>query len=247
MSSSNTSSPTKRSVLSPRPSNILLSPSKRSPFKHQYIGNYNKLSPLKGVVSTPSSSGSPIIKRPKLNFTIFEDKPDTTKQQQNKDEEFDISNKLNHNDQENILQPSKQIKSRSTPKNINSNYRKPLSNLNINEFPGYIRYANDGNRDTQLTDLYQPINFDNEFKSLHKFQSIPSFLTPSRRQAYKYLYFSKSKIFEEQVPEEEVDDEVDVDDVEAHLLTKRKRSFSVGSNDSKLGLIRKNNFTIMSN
>ncbi|KAK6466081.1 hypothetical protein DFJ63DRAFT_50870 [Scheffersomyces coipomensis] len=271
-SSSNTSSPTKRFALSPRPSNVLLlSPTRKSPLK-QSNNNVNRLSPLKKFVSTTSSSSSPVpSKKPKLNFTIFEDNPvsteDSTVDQQLQEEE--ITNKLNHNDQENILQPSKQIKSRLTPKNVSSSYRKPLSNLSINEFPGYITTMNgsasitnaSSSSSSQLTELYQPISFNNEFKSLHKFQNIPSYLTPSRRNKFsaaanKFLYYTNNKVFEDDNDAEaEVDDDVEVDEVELHLrnkynhnhMRKHKRSFSVGTNDSKLNLIKKNNFTILSN
>ncbi|RCK57463.1 hypothetical protein Cantr_06773 [Candida viswanathii] len=234
------SSPTKRSVLSPKPSNI----SNASPLGKRYT----RLTP--SPIKHSFKSGSPSPKKASLGFTIWEDKVD------NSNTTTDVvgqttSNKLNHNDQENILQPKKDAI-------VRHNKRQVLANLSINEYKGYITVS--GTR-SQLTELYQPINFDNEFKSLHKQLNLPSYLTPSRRNRDKYLV--KSGI--DEIEEENISDEEDGDDddeVEV-LLTKKKqqrvssgqtrvirkhtRSMSLGKNDAKLNLIRKNKFSILSN
>ncbi|KAG2733189.1 hypothetical protein G9P44_004179 [Scheffersomyces stipitis] len=234
-----TPSPTKRSVLSPKPSNIS-TPSRKNGTP---IFVSSKLSPVKAIPSrlTPSP------KKPKLNFTIWEDKAQP--QQPEISEDYIFSNKQNHNDQENILQPKKNP---AVTVNRRSPTREPLGNLNIHDFPGHVTYGSATS--LQLTELYQPTHYNNEFKSLHKFSNIPSFLTPTRKNnsnMEKYLVKSSSAVYTE-------DDEIDLelDDAEMTLVKKQltqnstrkhRRSYSVGKNDSKSGLIRRNNFTILSN
>ncbi|KAI5956884.1 hypothetical protein KGF54_000502 [Candida jiufengensis] len=201
MSSTPSSSPTKRSVLSPKPTNFT-SPIKKPTTRSQF-------SPKKSISkpSTPSKKKSST-----LGFTIWEDKQITTTQEV---VGTPTSNKQNHNDQENILQPKK-------IHNIRSIQRQPLSNLNISEFKGYITKNNET---TQLTELYNSPNFNNDFKSLHKFNNLPCFVTPTKKE--KYLTSSSTS--------------------SNYCIQKHKRSLSVGHNDSKLDLIKKNGFTILSN
>ncbi|ODV81912.1 uncharacterized protein CANTADRAFT_3971 [Suhomyces tanzawaensis NRRL Y-17324] len=232
---SSTPSPTKRSVLSPKPSNI------SSPFRK--AAPFTKLSPL--VHHKPALVATP-AKKPKLNFTIFEDSP----AQHPVDVELSpVSNRPNHYDQENILQPKKVAEPAHRP-----HARTPLGDLNLNQFAGYIHYT--GGESRQLAELYQPANFNNDFNSLHKHTNIPCYLTPSRAAKDKYLVRSNM----DSVDELEVDE---TDDAELTLLRKHhrlqnrvattgmvkkhRRSMSVGKNDAKLKLIRKNNFTILSN
>lgn len=208
------SSPSRnRSVLSPRQSNV----SSPSPKKNKVENPFN----TKVNLTYNPVKASPSSKKPKLAFTIYEDKiPHTTSEQSVEP----ISNKLNHSDQENILQPKKETRSEQG--------RSPLANLNIYKFPGYVSYDPNSNLRNQLIDLYQPSNSENEFKSLHKHLSLPSYLTPPRSSRHKYLVSSKE------------------DDLELHLIKRsnsirHRRSHSVGKNLSKLNLIRKNTFDIL--
>ncbi|KAG7661751.1 uncharacterized protein J8A68_004699 [[Candida] subhashii] len=241
------SSPTKRKALSSKSFNI-----KSSPFnstKKPII--LSKLSPSK----SQSSSASPVRKQPKLTFSIWEDQPNQEDRTETiEDDEEPISNKQNNHDQENILQPKKHEISRFQA------IRKPLAPLSINEFPGFVSFAN-SSIPRQLTQLYHPPNFNNEFKSLHKKSNLPSFVTPSRRNRDKYLVVSNRKSLDE-CPFDE-DEDNDIDETELYLIKKQQqrlsstvrnniirkhtRSLSVGKNESKLSLIRKNNFTIVSN
>lgn len=237
--SSTHSSPTKRSILSPKPSNI----STVSPFGKRYT----RLTPSPTKHSFKSTSPSP--KKSTLSFTIWEDKVDKSNSTTAVVGQT-TSNKLNHNDQENILQPKKE-------EIVRYNKRTVLGNLSINEYKGYI--AMSGTR-SQLSELYQPINFDNEFKSLHKQLNIPSYLTPSRRNRDKYLVKSgvHDIVSEEEQEEEDANDEDEVEVLlakkkqqrilpgQTHLIRKHTRSMSLGKNEAKLSLIRKNNFSILS-
>lgn len=72
----------------------------------------------------------------------------------------------------------------------------------------------------------------------------------------KYLFKSNVPMFDEEdeLREEMLQQQGQIEDeLEAHLQSKakriqtRKRSHSVGKNESKLKLIKKNNFTILSN
>ena len=192
-------------------------PNIASPFKSS---NSSKLSPVKKFPKPVNNSS-------KLNFEIWQD-PVNTKQ-----DNSDRHSPVAHNDQENVLQPKKIVS--------NSAQRVPLAPLNIQKFPGYITYT--GSSPSQLTTLYQPINFDNTAKSLHKFSTLPNFVTPPRSRKAKFLVKS---------------DPDQVDDCEMHLIKKsmkinknqprpyrHNRSLSVGKNDAKFNLIKKNSFTIL--
>lgn len=233
------SSPSKRLALSSKSSNVISSPfnTNKKSASHQITTTTN---------STTSKSHSPTRKQPKLAFSIWEDKPsqpETTNDETKSNDDEPLSNKQNHHDQENILQPRKHDITRSNP------MRKPLSPLNINEYQGFITYSH-SNTAYQLTQLYQPPNFNNQFKSLHKKLNLPSFATPSRRNRDKYLV--KSTNSEEQ--DSPFFDETELylikkqqqNTIKTNLIRKHTRSLSVGKNDSKLRLIRKNNFTILS-
>ncbi|CUM62624.1 uncharacterized protein PRCAT00000178001 [Priceomyces carsonii] len=204
-----------RSVLSPKHSNV----SSPSPKKNKLENPFHtcaKLSNDKYLKSSPSP------KKAVLGFTIYEDHKKLTETQESV--EGDEGN-LNHNDQENILKPLK-IPTKRT-------HRKPLGNLSIHDYPGYISY-NDFKFKSQLSEVFQPKNYDNEFKSLHKQLDLLSYVTPPRNSRQKYLAHSYS------------------DDVEDSLVGKskiirRKRSMSVGRNESKLNLITKNKFNILAN
>ncbi|CAI5760719.1 unnamed protein product [Candida verbasci] len=224
--SSTPSSPSKRSILSPKPSNINTSPIKRpsssillkSPPKKFHF----KLSP------------SPKKKTKTVGFTIWEDKIDVS----NSTHEIigtNTTNELNHNDQENILQKH-QIKR-------NGN-RTVLGDLDINEFKGFITC---NGRCESLTDLYQPINFNNEFKSLHKYTNLPNYCTPIRKD--KYIMKSNNGFNEEDEMETLLikKQQILTNQNKTNLIRKHKRSMSVGKNEAKLNLIRKNKFSILSN
>ncbi|KAK6458176.1 uncharacterized protein RJT20DRAFT_126125 [Scheffersomyces xylosifermentans] len=242
--SSQTSSPTRRSALSPKSSNI--SSPKRKHGSNPF--GTPRLSPLKKTLP-PRSSPSP--KRPKLNFAIYEDKIEKPVEIEDSDVES-ISNEMNHNDQENILQPKKIAGNNSFDSRSNCRTgRVPLRNLNIYEFPGH--YSSSSHSTTQLTELYQPATFNNEFKSVHKYVNIPCFLTPSRRSnKEQYMVRSSSGNFDEEAIDEEIDEsDLTLERKHQQQLKRQpggnhKRSYSVGKNDGKLPLIRKNNFTILS-
>lgn len=232
-----------------------------SPYNNQRIrlsyNNTNNISPtkknqVKKVVSPKKTRPSK-----ELNFSIFEDdvyyrdtlvddsRPDTEtlgKENNNIEAVSEPCNKLNHRDQENILQPK--IK-QSTLKQASIAQRKPLSNLNINEFAGYVTY---NQFPRQLNELYQPPNYQNDLKSIHKFNTkLPCFVTPPRSNLQNDLtskYLVKSAIEEEPFNE---DDEVEKHLMQKHSSIKKRRSLSVGKNDSKFKLIKKNKFQILTN
>lgn len=248
------SSPTRRSILSPSKNhNISKTPLKsrnNSPFnssvKIPKLNNQNILTPIK---KNPA-------KKPKLGFTIFEDKPSPLNKSPSKSSspttplsQLQTTNRLDHNDQENILQPKVLgLKQFSQPR------RAPLSNLCINEFPGYANFIDGNDTSSQMTEPYFPSNYKNDSINLHKFNSLPSFVTPPRKNLVhndKYMYKSDSK--------EILDDEAEVQLInkQRQMLLKskhsqkckqiqpKKRSMSVDKNDLKLPLIKKNDFNIL--
>lgn len=203
---------------------------------------------------TPSASaarvGSPFAK-PTLSFTIFEDKVAPHRDVN----EMPPTNKLNHNDQENILQPKKttfNAISRMSSEGI----RRPLANLSMKDFPGYVGGVT-------LTELYQPPNFENDFKSIHKFLGFPNYVSPVKKDHYlvktdaegvfsgfknEAFNFNNTSndVFDLQNPPSTPTKRLVKSSLTTHIIRKHHRSLSVGKNDSKLKLIRKNNFSILS-
>ncbi|CAK7894667.1 hypothetical protein CAAN1_02S04544 [[Candida] anglica] len=269
------SSPTRynRSVLSPKTSNSKPSPTKTNSFESPLSNHRLRLvSPTKRKLfkTSPVKSNGFVIFEDPVKYNPLENtntndidpySAGLDKENVNHSNTQGLSNKQNHMDQENILQPKKNEQFRRN----NTTPRKPLGNLSINEFPGYITRGGESLAGNQLTEDWIPSNANNEQNSLHKFQmKIPSFVTPPRNSKYirlekvvnefaatslseKYLFKSNVAISEGE------EDENDIDDVELHLQKRansmriRKRSNSVGKNNSKLKLIRKNNFQILSN
>lgn len=255
-----------RPVLSPKPDKNTRSPSKAAPVESP-LSRSHSASPSKTRSSTNLRRFASPTK--KLAFSIYEDPvpyqlpPDmavSTSLRGKENEGADShSNKTNYYDQENILQPSKRVMFSAT--RIQTHPRAPLARLNANDFPGYVSRSATS-RGVKLTEPWIPANANNEQNSLHKFQiGIPSYITPPRNLKYirldsmvrdlastslaeKYLFKSNVPMFDEVLEED--------DDVERHLqnksglLYRRKRAFSVGKNDSKLKLVRKNNFKILS-
>lgn len=188
------------------------------------------------------SMGSPFTK-PILSFTIFEDKVAPHRDING----TPLSNKINHNDQENILQPKKT--STTIPRMAAD--RKPLSNLSITDFPGYVGGS-------ALTELYQPPNFENDFKSIHKFLGCPSYVSPVKKDRYLVETAAEGVFSGFRDADNDSNEVFDLENPPAtptkshksllttHMIRKHRRSLSVGKNDSKLKLIRKNNFSILS-
>lgn len=147
---------------------------------------------------------------------------------------------LVNDDKENILQP----KIMGLKQN-NYTYRRPLANLSIQKYPGYVSAVGQLRHGRlKLTTLYHPKNFQNASGSLHKFNDLPSYVTPPRNSLAKILHRSGTGAL--------ADDE-EVDELEQMLLTKlretlrRKRSMSVGKNRGKIHLVTKPKFEIRQN
>lgn len=219
-----------RSVLSPKHTNRA-SVHKLSPLTLPSKNLRVKLAKLSGnTVLTPSKKTSkPALA---LNFAIFEDAPSARGAPSPEAQ----SNRPDHLDQENILQP-KPIGLRQTA----MQNRRPLATLDSNEFPAHISYGGSFANPVRLTETYYPSNFNNENRSLHKKLSLPSYITPPRKSAA--IIFRSN--FAEALNEDDL--------VELHLLNKyrslqrrRQRSMSVGRNAGKLPLITKPKFNILS-
>lgn len=210
--------------------------------------------------SSPQKQTQRRIRTPaQPGFTIFEDKeylrdvldkqPATEEQgiaigKENESMHVVSNNpaELNHDDQENILQVKKQTRNLKQSQFLR---RIPLSDLSIEEFPGHVRGDGSSNK---LNELYQPANFQSLLNSVHRLNiSLPSYTTPPRSKlhcdfvASRYLVKSREK-----------DVQGGINDVEnmlihkSDLIKQRKRSYSVGKNDKKLNLVKKNNFAIAS-
>lgn len=140
-----------------------------------------------------------------------------------------------NDDKENILQPKVMGLIQ-----LNYTHRRPLANLSIQKFPGYLSSHSQLRRGRQrLTTLYQPQNAQNTSGSLQKFNTLPSFITPPRNSLNKILHRSGTGATDEEA-----------DEVEKFLITKlreiarRKRALSVGANRGKLHLVKKAQFKI---
>ncbi|KAG7194929.1 uncharacterized protein KQ657_004037 [Scheffersomyces spartinae] len=219
-----------RPVLSPKHNSNRNTPSPKRP-KPSTSNNHNPFVDVKLEYSNVSvrNSPSPTRKHP-ISFEIFEDK--RPYKRVSTTSTTSLSNKSNHNDQENILQPKMRLIADSvtattnTPPTTTPMTRSPLSDLNIAKFPGYIHYPQ-SRRQIQLTDLYVSQTHNNDFNSLHKKLDFPCYLTPPRDQRSKYLVRSNN------------------DDVMMIKRAAHRRSSSVGKNESKKTLLKKNAFKII--
>lgn len=146
-------------------------------------------------------------------------------------ENYEASLLPSKNQQENILQPKYKILKQH-------GFRKPLGNLPISEYCGFIET---GSKPIKLQEPFVPKSYKNESNSIHKFfHNYPSYVTPVKSNQ-RFLFKSvESNEFNE-------DDALEQDLFKKSLLIKRKRSLSLGKNDLKLHLIKKNGFTILSN
>lgn len=159
-----------------------------------------------------------------LAFTIYEDRPEERALYHKNS----LDDNMSFDDKENILQP----KVLALPQ-ASYTHRRPLGNLNISEFQGHLSARGQFEcGPVKLQELYQPKNFDNESRSVHKFNRLPSYVTPPRNTLNKILYRTLNE-----------DDEV-----ECRLVAKskkvRNRSMSVGVNKGKAHLVSKNKFKI---
>lgn len=220
-SQKSTPSPTKSSPSKYSPSK--LSPTKYSPSPFQ--GTPNRI-PRLGFKLATNSSNSPL----KSAFSIYEDTPEEhSKFHSSVSPDIEQA----HDDKENVLQPKRMaLQQASLPS------RRPLANLPLADFPGYVNAMGLLQMGpVQLKQLYQPPNYSNESGSVHKFNHMPSYITPPRNMLRKILHAST---------------EQEDDDVEIRLLAKqkeymkRKRSMSVGINKGKAHLVAKNKFKILS-
>lgn len=212
------------------------SPKPLSPKKNSEL-NSRTPSPLKsGQLKRDSPFQSPVklaklgvSLRPKASTSLFKIYEDTADEHAKHHTSVD-NPELIHDDKENILQPKKAQEPRSKENRV------PLGNLSRAEFPGFVVSQNQlGRLPRRLTHLYQPSTYQNEQLSTHKFNGLPSFITPPRNSMKKILHRSN----------ENEEDEVERLLVKKeHGIYKRKRSMSVGVNKGKHHLITKTRFTI---
>lgn len=185
--------------------------------------------PLLGKTRSPQAKSPRRRELDSPGFQIYEDKPGDY-------EKYHAHSPLSpgvHDDKENILQP----KILALPQ-TSYTHRRPLADLSPAAFPGYCLAASSFlRRPVRLTEVYQPASYDNESRSAHKFNGLPSFVTPPRNAMAKILHRLQMA-------------GDDVDELELRLLAKlrdvarRKRAMSVGKNHGKLHLVRKNTFKI---
>lgn len=206
--------------------------------KRDNVFNSRSASPAKSGPLTPAKRLP--VKLPKLNFTltpskqqplftIYEDKPEERAlYHKATDSSDDVQD-----DKENILQP----KVMALPQ-AGYTHRQPLANLSIAEFAGYVSCAGLLRKgSTRLHRLYQPKNYTNESRTTHKYNGLPSYITPPRNAMAQILHRSANE----------------EDDLERRLIAKlrevmrRKRAMSVGVNKGKAHLVTKNTFKIFTN
>lgn len=203
----------------------------------------SRTSPLKSRSQTPQqtlpakahkldSDATKRSNRTGPGFHIYHDPPaDSLSPLQNS-----TAQDLVNDDKENILQPKIMgLKQRGYAS------RRPLANLSIQKYPGYVSTVGQLRHGRlKLTTVYQPKNVQKASGSSHRFNELPSFVTPPRNSLPKILHRSGTGM---------ADDE-DVDELEQMLLAKlreairRKRSMSVGMNRGKIHLVTKPKFEI---
>lgn len=225
-SQKSTPSPTKSSPSKYSP--FKYSPSKLSPEKYPpspFQGTPNRIPRLGVKLARASAVPSPL-----KSFSIYEDTPEEHSKFHSA---AVLDAEVAHDDKENILQPKQMVLFQSSYPS-----RRPLANLALSDFPGYMHVAGLLQMGpVQLKQVYQPANYANESRSVHKYNRLPSYITPPRNMMRKILHAST----------EEEDD-----DVEMRLLAKqneyirRKRSMSVGINKGKAHLVAKSKFKILS-
>lgn len=257
-------SPTKKSKTVNSPSTASLASPSISPSKKLSRRVEPCMKASKSRSSTPvkfkTNSPSPApISGP--NFKIFEDNSHDKKQeiinrfndldvvgQENditmkSEDDIDSNDYSKDTNQENILQPKlKSIPQHGRP-------RIPLSNLSIDEFKGYLHQPQNSLPNQSHINLQEPFipkTFKNDFNSQHRFyNNMPSYISPVKSNQ-QYLFKSGLDSIQDC-------NEINEDDIiEQHLrqkllLMKHKRSHSLGKNDLKFDLIKKNDFTILSN
>jgi hypothetical protein len=234
-----------RTALASKECNVNTSPTKSK--SRSSSSSPFKVSPTKRTKVSPTKYVAKKDEPRALNFTIFEDHIKSTVAEFN---DLEVSGKENgnskpvksvsFNEQENILQP----KFKTIPQH-NLMVRKPLQDLSIQDFKGFL-YTNDSTE--QLCEQFVPKTYKNESNTIHKFHNYPSYVSPMKSNT-KYLFKSPaSSSLSDEINEE--------DELEESLMRKlitiknnrlHKRSFSLGKNDLKHSLIRKNGFTILSN
>ncbi|EGV62738.1 hypothetical protein PSN45_000696 [Yamadazyma tenuis] len=237
---SNVSSPSPTKSSKSRSSSV--SPFKASPTKR------SKLSPTRFIPTTEASSS---LQGKGLGFTIYEDKIHKTTSNFN-DLEIDgkeninaLIKESNTNEQENILQPKFKILKQHSMHQP----RKPLANLSIADFKGYI-IQNDCVE--TLNEPLIPSTFKNDSNSAHKFHfGLPSFISPMKSNT-KFLFRSDLNSIPDGLENEfNADDELELillsKSVAIQSSKSHRRSLSLGKNDLKRNLIKKNGFTILSN
>lgn len=178
---------------------------------------------------------TPCKKQGIVGFQIYEDKPEEYELYHKSRDETDTG--LLNDDKENILQPKV-----LSLQQANYTHRRPLANLDIRKFHGStISMGQVLRLPLELTQLYQPANYNNESKTAHKFSSLPSFVTPPRNAMKQILHRSLGDNGDED------------DDLELRLIAKlqqvarRKRAMSVGVNKGKQHLVQKPRFQVYTN
>lgn len=211
------------------------SPRPLSP-KRDSIFNSRAASPAKLGLSTPAKLRLPVklprlalslsVKHSLLAFHIYEDSSEEHALHHKRGGAADV-----HDDKENVLQPKVLAQQpRTMP-------RRPLANLSIADYPGYVTSVLLLRRGpVRLHTVYQPANYNNEAGLVHKFNGLPSYITPPRNAMKQILYRTGDGD----------------DDVERRLVAKlaalrRKRAMSVGVNKAKAPLVTRNAFAVHGN
>lgn len=200
--------------------------SKTSTPRNPFVQTLPVKLPKLGVSLTPSRKSTA------LGFTIYEDKPEDHAKYHHTEYTAEV-----HDDKENILQPKVMALKQTSGLTGLRGTRSPLANLSISEYPGYLISDAAFTYQRRLDQVYQPKHYNNESRSVHKFNRLPSYITPPRNAMKKLLY--------QTIANED-------DDVEKRLavklqnLMRRKRAMSVGVNKGKAHLVVKNKFKVAS-
>lgn len=124
---------------------------------------------------------------PQLGFKIFEDSTDYSTEQR-------LSCSLSISDENDFTSNKENLAPRSPLSGIASHNRKPLEDLSIDEYAGYITYHSKDCTNSSLTDPKRGVYQLDTLWRLDGTVVIPSYVTPPRFDRVKYISFTQDKV-----------------------------------------------------
>ncbi|CDR44767.1 CYFA0S15e02652g1_1 [Cyberlindnera fabianii] len=153
------------------------------------LRNSSRLTNNSGISNSISNSNNSIFTKPvpQLGFKIFEDSTDYSTEQR-------LSCSLAISDENDFTSNKENLAPRSPMSGIASHNRKPLGDLSIDEYAGYITYHSKDCTNSSLTDPKRGVYQLDTLWRLDGTVVIPSYVTPPRFDRVKYISFTQDKV-----------------------------------------------------